>query len=95
MSPTDTDGTDGERPVLVGLGGHATCGVVGLGAALAVLAATYSALVAMASLVPLLSTTWLVFAGVLVWLFVWLVLDLALLGWRGRRRAESPSERGA
>jgi hypothetical protein len=84
--------------VLVGLGGHATCGVVGLGAALAVLAATYSALVAMTSLVPLLSTTWLVFAGVLVWLFVWLVLDLALLGWRGWRSAggvDGLDERGA
>jgi hypothetical protein len=71
---------------------------VGLGTAVVVLAATYSALVGVASQVPLLSTTWLAFAGVLVWLFVWLVLDLALVGWRGWRDDEPAGrvdERGA
>jgi hypothetical protein len=95
MTSSDTFGRFGEGSKLVGVGGHATCGLVGLGAAVVLLAATYSALMGVVSLVPLLSTTWLVLAGVLVWLLAWLLADLALVGWRGWRDANRVDERTA
>jgi hypothetical protein len=68
--------------------GYYACGVVGLGLAVASLFLTYSVLVTVTSLVPLLSTTAIAFVGVLVWLGFWLGLD-ATRSWVVRRRSES------
>ena len=59
----------------VGRLGQATCGVVSLGVAIVSLAVGYSVVLAVVSVLPLLSTTALVF----VWAFVWLATWLALL----------------
>jgi hypothetical protein len=59
----------------VGRFGQATCGVVSLAVAVVALAVGYSVVVAVTSVLPLLSTTAIVF----VWAFVWLVTWLALL----------------
>lgn len=66
--------------------GHYVCGVLGLGAALLAMFLTYSVLVAVASLVPLLSTTTIAFVGVVTWVVLWLVLDAARI-WLRRRTA--------
>jgi hypothetical protein len=85
---TNGEGSSGGPSVREPVGGigHATCGVVGLGVAVAALAASYSLLVALVNVVPLLSTTALALFGVFVWLGLWFVFDLTLREWRTRRR---------
>jgi hypothetical protein len=74
-----------------GVGGHLgarrhyVCGAISVVVVLATLLASYSLVVALASTVPLLSTTAIVLLTVLVWALVWLTLDMALLWWAGRR----------
>lgn len=67
--------------------GDYVCGVLSLGAALLSMFLAYSVLVAVASLVPLLSTTTIAFVGVVTWLVLWLVLDTARLWLLGRTPA--------
>lgn len=67
--------------------GHYVCGVLSLGAALLAMFLAYSVLVAVASLVPLLSTTTIAFAGVMTWLLLWLAFDAARLWLLGRTTA--------
>lgn len=67
----------GERAE-VGRVGQATCGVVSVGVAVVALGFGYSGVVAVASVVPLLSTTAIVFTWVFLWLVAWLVLVVAL-----------------
>lgn len=66
--------------------GRYVCGVLGLGAALLAMFLAYSVLVAVASLVPLLSTTTIAFVGVVTWVALWLALDAARI-WLRRRTA--------
>jgi hypothetical protein len=73
-----------EEWTTVGRLGGATCGAVGFGLALVALAFGYSGVVAVASVVPLLSTTAVVFTGVLLWLVSWLGLVVAVEAVRTR-----------
>ncbi|SFG09913.1 hypothetical protein SAMN04488063_1415 [Halopelagius inordinatus] len=66
--------------------GHYACGVLGLGAALLAMFLAYSVLVAVASLVPLLSTTAIAFVGIVTWVVLWLVFDAALI-WLNQQAA--------
>jgi hypothetical protein len=68
----------------VGRVGGATCGVAGLGLAVVALAFGYSGVLAVASVVPLLSTTAVVFVGVFLWLAAWFGLVLAVGAVRAR-----------
>ncbi|RYJ13519.1 hypothetical protein ELS19_05805 [Halogeometricum borinquense] len=52
-------------------------GIIGLGITILSVFLTYSLLVGIVSLVPLLSTTAIAFVGVVTWVVVWLLLDLA------------------
>ncbi|MFC6825841.1 hypothetical protein [Halopelagius fulvigenes] len=67
--------------------GYYVCGALSLGAALLAMFLAYSVLVAVASLVPLLSTTTIAFAGVLTWLVLWLAFDAVRLWLLGRTTA--------
>jgi hypothetical protein len=67
---------------------HYTCGIVGLGLTAVSIFFAYSVLVAVASLVPLLSTTAIVFVAVVTWFLLWLTLDVAW-SWMHTRRATS------
>jgi hypothetical protein len=69
LSPT------GDCPV--GRLGQATCGAVSFALALVALGVGYSAVVAVTSVVPLLSTTAIVFAWAFLWLVAWFVLVVA------------------
>jgi hypothetical protein len=62
----------------VGRVGQATCGVVSVGVAIVALVFGYSGVVAVVSVVPLLSTTAIVFTLVFLWLVAWLVLVVTL-----------------
>jgi hypothetical protein len=74
-----------------GVGGHLgarrhyACGAISVVVVLATLLASYSLVVALASTIPLLSTTAIVLLTVIVWALVWLTLDVALLWWSDRR----------
>lgn len=76
---------DATRDAALGRG-YYVCGVLGLGAALLAMFLTYSVLVAVASLVPLLSTTTIAFVGVVTWVVLWLALDATRV-WIRRRTA--------
>jgi hypothetical protein len=85
--PHGPGGVSGREPTgveRIGVTRHYVCGFVGFGIALGVLAGLYSLVVAVTSAIPLLSTTALVFLGVVLWVLVWLTLD-ALVAWAGRR----------
>jgi hypothetical protein len=62
----------------VGLLGHCVCGVLGAALTLFVLSLVYATAVAVAGVVPLLSTTFLVVGTLMVWVCVWLALETAL-----------------
>ena len=62
----------------VGRLGQATCGAVGFAVAVVALTLGYSAVVAVTSVLPLLSTTAIVFIWVFVWLAAWLGLVVGL-----------------
>ncbi|MFC4356598.1 hypothetical protein ACFO0N_01400 [Halobium salinum] len=63
----------------VGTVGHCACGVVGLVLTLLALFVGYATVVTVSEAVPLLSTTFIVFATVFVWVALWLALDAALV----------------
>lgn len=67
--------------------GHYVCGVLGLGTALLAVFLAYSVLVAVASLVPLLSTTTIAFVGVVTWVVLWVALDAVRVRFRRRTTA--------
>jgi uncharacterized protein (DUF58 family) len=58
---------------------------VGLALAAAALAVAYPFVVAVANVLPLLSTTVVALFGVFVWLGLWFAFDVALGRWRSRR----------
>ena len=55
---------------------HYALGAVGLGITMVSVFLAYSALVDVANMVPLLSTTLIVFVGVVAWVVAWLTLDV-------------------
>jgi ABC-type nickel/cobalt efflux system permease component RcnA len=79
---------DGERVGGVGRRSHYACGIVSVVVVLATLGLSYSLVVAMTSAVPLLSTTAIVLLTALVWVLVWLLLDMSLLWWAARSAEE-------
>jgi hypothetical protein len=81
-------GDDGETVGGLGRRSHYACGVISVAVVLATLAVSYSLVVAMTSAVPLLSTTAIVLLTALVWVLVWLTLDMALLWWAARAADE-------
>jgi hypothetical protein len=68
----------------IGRTGQVTCGAIGFGLALVAVAVGYSGVVAVTSVVPLLSTTAIVFTWVLLWLVAWFVLVVAVATVRRR-----------
>jgi hypothetical protein len=58
--------------------GQVTCGAVGFAVAVGALAVSYPVVVAVTSVLPLLSTTAIVFVWAFVWLFTWLALVVGL-----------------
>ncbi|MFC5366158.1 hypothetical protein [Salinirubrum litoreum] len=81
-------GEDGEGVGGIGRRGHYACGVISIAVVLATLVVSYSLVVAMTSAVPLLSTTAIVLLTVVVWVLVWLLLDMTLLWWVARTADE-------
>ncbi|MDS0298612.1 hypothetical protein NDI76_07650 [Halogeometricum sp. S1BR25-6] len=75
------------EPYVPGARSHYACGAVGLGVAVLAVFLTYSVLVGLASLLPLLSTTVVTFVGILTWVVVWITLDVAHDRYVRRRRA--------
>ncbi|SFR43341.1 hypothetical protein [Halogeometricum limi] len=67
---------------------HYLLGVVGLVVAALAMFAAYSLLVSVANLVPLLSTTFLAFVGIVLWVFVWMALDVVYGRYTGDRYVE-------
>jgi hypothetical protein len=83
-------GTEEDRsgePYVPGTRGHYACGAIGLGVAVLSVFLTYSVLVGVASLLPLLSTTVVTFVGIVTWVVVWITLDVAHDRYVRRRRA--------
>lgn len=81
-------GDDGETVGGIGRRHHYACGVISVAVVLATLGVSYSLVVAMTSAIPLLSTTAIVLLTVLVWVLVWLSLDMAILWWVARAAEE-------
>jgi hypothetical protein len=81
-------GDDGEGVGGLGRRSHYVCGVVSVVVVLATLGVSYSLVVAMTSTIPLLSTTAIVLLTALVWVLVWLMLDMSLLWWAARSAEE-------
>lgn len=83
----------GERastgPSVPGSRNHYALGAVGLVVAVLVVFLTYSLLVGVANVVPLLSTTVVTFVGVVTWLGVWMTLDVAHDRYVRRKRASA------
>jgi hypothetical protein len=71
---TGDEGSTGEYPHAVR--NHYALGAVGLGITMVSVFLAYSVLVDVANLVPLLSTTLIVFVGVVMWVVAWLTLDV-------------------
>ena len=66
--------------------GHYLCGVVGLGAVVVLFLTQYAAIVAFVDgALGLLGSTAIVWLFFALWLVVWLVMDVVLLGLAGRR----------
>lgn len=68
--------------------GHWACGLVGGVLTAFVVFLAYSTLVAIVSVVPLLSTTALVLGAVVLWVVLWLAIDVSrhrLLSWNAGR----------
>lgn len=82
------DGTSA-GPYTPGARNHYAFGAVGLAVAVLSVFLTYSVLVGVASLVPLLSTTVVTFVGILTWVVVWITLDVAHDRYVRRRRASA------
>ncbi|MDS0293012.1 hypothetical protein [Halogeometricum luteum] len=74
-------------PHTPGARSHYAFGAVGLGIAVLSVFLTYSVLVGIASLLPLLSTTVVTFVGIVTWVVVWITLDVAHDRYTRRRRA--------
>jgi hypothetical protein len=81
-------GNSGEDVGGLGRRGHYACGLISVAVVVATLVVGYSLVVAMTSAVPLLSTTAIVLLTVVVWVLVWLLLEMTLLWWSGRAADE-------
>lgn len=91
MTPVNTPrGTGEAAPVERG---HYVCGVVGLGAVVALFLTQYAAIVALVDgALGLLGSTAIVWLFFALWLVVWLVVDVVLLQLSRGRRLDGPSD---
>ena len=86
MTPVNTPRGKGEAAPVER--GHYVCGVVGLGAVLALFLTQYAAIVAFVdSALGLLGSTAIVWLFFALWLVVWLVIDVAVLQLARHRRS--------